>query len=123
MHRHSNILMLAPLVIPLMVLGCGKVAETSAEVPNLTVDYTGSANREVAEPIAPMTPTEMHEAPSVHEVRTPRPTALERAETHYIEAADLQALDLERIAADRDREEEAHEAERLAERRAHPVEY
>lgn len=131
MHRKTTILMLAPLIIPLTALGCSKVPETPtgpSEISHLTPDYTGSANRALAanaDPIVEL-PTEVPAAPPVHEVRTPRPTALERAEraeAHYIEEADLQALDLERLAAERDREEEAREAERRAELRENPVVY
>lgn len=128
MHHETIILALAPLIIPLTLMGCGKVAETPtspAEVPQLTPDYTGSADREPAEPTLEL-PIEPREAPPVHEVPPPRRTALERAEraeAHYIEAADMQALDLERIAAERDREEEAREGERRAELREHPVVY
>jgi hypothetical protein len=130
MHRKSALFMLAPLVIPLTVLGCSKVAETATgptAAPSLTVDYTGSTSRALAntrpEPVE--IPTEAREAPPVREMREPS-TPLEHAvreESHYIEEADMQALDLERIAADRDREEEAREAERRAELRAHPVVY
>jgi hypothetical protein len=130
MRRNATILVLAPLVIPLTLLGCSKVAETPTgpTAPSLTVDYTGSTSRALAnarpEPIE--IPAAAREAPPTHEARSPSPTPLERAvrdESHVIEAADLQALDLERLAAERDREEEAREAERRAALRAHPVVY
>ncbi len=133
MHRTPTILMLAPLIIPLTALGCSKTVETPTgptEISRLTPDYTGSANRALAEPAPPVAdlelPTEVTEAPPVHEVRPRRASALERAEraeAHYIEAADLQALDLERLANERDREAEAREAERRAALRENPVEY